>query len=141
MSAADGRSFADKARSAWGAAGAAPDWVAELAALADREGLKGAGKRIGYSTGAVSTVINGRYAGDMTRVEEKVRGALMGVVVACPALGEIGRDACLDWQKKPFAATSAIRVAVFRACRGGCPHSTLGQSARGHPAPDRQEED
>lgn len=118
----DDRSFALKAGLAWGET---PDWVAELAAVADREGLKGAAKRIGYSPSAVSTVINARYPGDLPRVEEKVRGALMGAVVDCPALGEIGRDSCLDWQTKPFAATSSIRAAVFRACRAGCPHSKL----------------
>jgi hypothetical protein len=117
----DTRSMAEKALAGW--AGGVPDWVAELAALADREGLRGAEKRIGYSASAISTVINGRYAGDVARVEEKVRGALMGVVVTCPVLGEIGRDQCLDWQKKPFAATSSVRVAVWQACRGGCPHA------------------
>lgn len=117
-------SMAEKAAAAHG--GTAPDWIAALADLADREGLRGAEKRIGYSTSALSMVINGRYRnGDLGRVEEKVRGALMGVVVECPVLGEIGRNACLDWQKKPFAATSSVRVAVYRACRAGCPHSTI----------------
>lgn len=116
------RRFADKAAEAWAPA---PDWVQELAAFADREGLRGAEKRIGYSPSALSNVLNNRYPGDLARVEEKVRGALMGETVVCPALGEIGRDRCLDWQKKPFAATSSVRVAVFRACRGGCPHSAL----------------
>lgn len=116
------RSMAEKASIAWGSP---PDWVAELAALADLEGLRGAEKRIGYSASCISTVINKRYRGDMARVEESVRGALMGHVVACPPLGEIGRDQCLTWQKKPFAATSSIRAAVYRACRSGCPHSSL----------------
>lgn len=116
------RTAAQKAEAAWGDV---PDWVRELAALADREGLRGAEKRVGYSASAISTVINNRYRGDMVRVEESVRGALMGQTVACPVLGEIGRDQCLAWQKKPFAATSSVRVAVYRACRSGCPHSAL----------------
>ena len=111
-----------RALTAWGNV---PDWIGELAALADREGLRGAEKRIGYSASAISTVINARYRGDMSRVEETVRGALMGHIVNCPVLGEIGRDQCLGWQKKPFAATSSVRAAVYRACRGGCPHSAL----------------
>ncbi|WP_048646575.1 hypothetical protein [Nitratireductor soli] len=111
-----------RALNAWGNV---PDWVGELAALADREGLRGAEKRVGYSASAISTVINGCYRGDMGRVEETVRGALMGHVVECPVLSEIGRDQCLTWQKKPFAATSSVRVAVYRACRAGCPHSAL----------------
>lgn len=116
------KTMSDKAVDAWGDV---PDWIAALAALADRDGLRGAEKRVGYSASAISTVINGRYAGDMNRVEETVRGALLGHVVNCPALGEIGRDQCLGWQKKPFAATSSVRAAVYRACRSGCPHSTL----------------
>lgn len=115
-------SMVEKAEAAWGQP---PDWVIELARLADREGLRGAGKRAGYSASAISTVINACYRGDMARVEETVRGALMGHVVDCPVLGEIGRDQCLAWQKKPFAATSSARAAVYRACRAGCAHSTL----------------
>ncbi|MHA7882778.1 transcriptional regulator [Nitratireductor rhodophyticola] len=112
--------MSEKAAAAWHPL---PDWVAELATLVDRIGLRSAEKRVGYSASAISTVINGRYRGDMQRVEETVRGALMGRVVECPVLGEIGRDQCLLWQKKPFAATSSMRAAVYRACRGGCPHS------------------
>lgn len=119
----DDRSFAEKAASAWGAD--LPDWVAALADHADRHGLRGAERSVGYSVGTLSTVISCSYRGDVERVAGKVRGALMGATVDCPALGEIGRDACLDWQKKPFAATSAARVAVYRACRAGCPFSKL----------------
>jgi hypothetical protein len=124
------KTMREKAVEAWGTV---PDWVAELAALADREGLRGAEKRVGYSASAISTVINARYRGDMARVEETVRGALMGQVVACPILGEIGRDQCLAWQKKPFAATSSMRAAVYRACRTGCPHSNLKPEETGRP--------
>jgi hypothetical protein len=116
------RSMAEKAAAAWGDV---PDWIAALADLADRQGLRGAEKRVGYSASAISTVINGRYRGDMGRVEETVRGALMGASVDCPVLGSIGRNACLAWQKKPFAATSSVRAAVYRGCRSGCPHSAL----------------
>ncbi len=123
----DDRSFAQKAAAAWDAV---PDWVEALAAEADRDGLKGAARRIGYSPSAVSTVLNGRYQGDLGRVAETVRGALLGDTVGCPALGAIGRDQCLAWQKKPFAASSSIRVEVYRACRSGCRHSGLKQEAR-----------
>lgn len=117
-----GTTMAQKAAAAWSPV---PDWVAALADLADREGLRGAERRIGYSASALSTVVNGRYAGDVARVEEAVRGALMGHVVACPVLGEIGREVCLSWQRKPWAPTSSVRAAVHRACRAGCPHSSL----------------
>jgi hypothetical protein len=122
-----GPTMAEKAAAAFD--GAAPDWIAALAELVDREGLRGAGKRIGYSPAALSNVLRARYTGDVARVEEKVRGALLGVTVECPVLGTIGRNECLDWQKKPFAATSSVRVAVYRACRGGCPHSALSKGS------------
>jgi hypothetical protein len=119
----DPRSMTERARDAWGTV---PDWVLELASLADREGQKKAGARIGYSGSVVSEVINARYGnGDLGRVEEKVRGALMGLEVDCPVLGSIGRDLCLDEQKQPFRATSRHRAELYHACRNGCPHSRL----------------
>ncbi len=114
-----GPTFAEKAVAAWSPV---PDWVEELAALADRHGIAGAGKRIGYSGSAVSTVISGKYGGDITRVEQMVRGALMAMKVDCPILGQIGRDRCLTEQKEEFRVTSAMRAQLFHACRNGCPH-------------------
>lgn len=111
----------DKARAAWG--DPLPDWIEELASLADSRGLRGAAKKIGYSPSTLSTVISNSYAGDMSRVEGKVRGALMGFEVECPVLGAVGRDVCLDHQKRPFAATNATRTRLFHACRGGCPNA------------------
>ncbi len=119
----DDRNMFEKAVEAW--AGDQPDWVEELALLADREGLKAAGKAISYSPAVVSEVLRKKYAGDIERVTEKVRGALMGVVVECPILGEITRDLCLDHQKAPYAATNSLRPKLYRACRGPCPHSRL----------------
>ncbi|HQF29957.1 MAG TPA: transcriptional regulator [Hyphomicrobiales bacterium] len=120
----DGSSMLEKARAAWDSP--TPDWIEELARLADAHGLRGAGRRIGYSPSTVSEVLRGVFKGSMPRVEEMVRGALMGAEVDCQILGTIGRDQCLDWQRKPFAPTNATRVQVFHACRGGCPHARNG---------------
>lgn len=100
-----------------------PEWIVELAALADREGLAGAEAAIGYSRSAISTVLANKYRGDVDSVEQKVRGALMAETVECPVLGPIGRDRCLDEQKEPFRATSAFRARLFQACRNGCPNA------------------
>ena len=113
--------FVAKANLAFG--GAPPDWVMTLAAEATGIGLSGAGKRVGYSPAVVSTVISNTYKGNWSRVEETVRGALMGATVDCPVLGEIGRDRCLKEQKEPFRATSSMRARIFHACRAGCPHA------------------
>lgn len=116
-----GPSFLEKAEAAYG--DGLPDWVAELAKLADREGLGGAEKRISYSRSAISTVINGKYTGHVGRVEQMVRGALMAATVDCPVLGELARNRCLEWQSKPYAATSSHRVQMFVACQN-CPNAT-----------------
>ena len=119
----DIRTFAVKASDAWGPA--LPDWVIVLAETADVRGLIGAAKAIGYSGSLVSTVLANKYRGDLLKVAEMVRGALMGVTVICPRLDEMTRDTCFEWQKKPFAATSSLRVEMFHACRSGCPHSRI----------------
>jgi len=118
----DGRSFAQKALD--GHAGLPADWVIALAQLADKAGLKAAGAAIGYSAAAVSQAIAGKYPGDIGKVAEKARGALLGETVVCPPYGlddVIDRKKCLDWQDKPKAATSAFRVRMYRACRQ-CPN-------------------
>lgn len=113
--------FLDKVRDAYGEPA---DWLVELARITDTEGLRGAASRIGYSRSAISNVLNGKYArGDLVRVEEMVRGALMAATVDCPVLGEIGRDRCLTEQDEPFRATSAFRAQLYHACRSGCPHA------------------
>jgi hypothetical protein len=115
--------FVAKARAAWG--DALPDWVQVLAEEVNRTSGVAVADKLKLSGSLVSTVIAHKYPGDMDRVEQQVRGALMGFVVACPVLGEIGRDICLAEQKKPFSATSSVRSRLFRACRSGCPHSRL----------------
>jgi hypothetical protein len=118
----DTRTFIEKANAAWGAT---PDWVVELAQIADQVGQKKAAEMIGYTAGLVSAVLNGKYTGDMRGVEERVRGALMGLKVECPVLGDIGRDRCLKEQKEPFRATSAFRAQIYHACRNECPNARL----------------
>lgn len=121
----DQRSYAEKSRDAWGDV---PDWVAELAAYADLHGAKATAKAIGYSAAVVSVVLNrGKLFAsfDAVRIEQSVRGSLMGLTVDCPVLGTIGRDRCLAEQKEPFRASSAHRAQLYHACRGGCPHSRI----------------
>lgn len=115
----DERSFIEKAQEAYQAD--PPDWVMALAERADRDGLKATGAAIGYSGAAVSLAINGKYTGDVDKVAEMTRGALLGAEVDCPILGTMDRKTCLDWQDKPRAQTSSLRARMFRACRG-CVH-------------------
>lgn len=118
----------EKAEKAW--QGTAPDWVRELAMFARSDGLNGCAKRLSYSVTTISQVINNKYLGDLSNVEERVRGALMKETVPCPVLGALPRDQCLDWQAKPLAVTNSTRTKVYRACRAGCPHSRLKGGGR-----------
>jgi hypothetical protein len=115
--------YADKARAAWG--DELPDWVLELAEEADRTTGAAVSNRIGYSPAVVSAVISKSYRGDLSRVEARVRGALMGATVECSVLGEIARDRCFDEQSTGFAATSSVRSRLYRACRSDCLHSRI----------------
>jgi hypothetical protein len=125
-------SYIEKARKAWGAD--LPDWIEALAKECDRTSGMKASNQIGYTNGVVSQVIANKYPGDMTRVKEKVRGALLGATVMCPVFGEFGRDRCLDEQKKGNTFTSESRGRCFRTCRGigvpKCPHSRIPEGQR-----------
>ncbi|WFE92284.1 transcriptional regulator [Roseibium porphyridii] len=113
----------EKASAAWG--GVAPDWIEELADMAERRGLNACATQLGYSSATISQTISNKYRGDLSKIEDKVRGALMGKTVMCPILGELGRHKCLNWQTKPRAITNATRTKMYHACRNGCPHSRL----------------
>lgn len=113
-----------KARAAWGEA--LPDWIAALAAAADRLGGKAVADRIGFSRATVSLVVNNKWSRDLTAVERAVRGALMAETVDCPVVGAIGTDLCGQHQKAPWAPHNPQRIQFYRACRGGCPHSSIG---------------
>lgn len=121
------RSFADKAQAAWG--NPLPDWIAALAEACDRSTQAEIAKRLGSSTAVISHVLAKNYAGNLQRVEENVRGALLGATVNCPVLGEIGTDRCLAEQKMGNTFSSAMRGAIYRNCRGNgvpkCMHSQI----------------
>lgn len=115
--------YVSKARSAWGDA---PEWVIALARKAEEIGQKAAGELIGYSGSTVSELIANKYRGDLPRLEQMVRGALLGATVTCAVLGEIGEDQCRQEQARPFAATNSTRAMLRRECRR-CPHAQPGK--------------
>jgi len=129
---AAGIDYVAKARATWGEE--LPDWVLVLAQEMTRTSGAVTAKRINYSPAVLSNIISGTYRGNVARVEEVVRGALMGATVVCPVLGDIGRDRCLDEQKQPFRATSSLRARLFHACRK-CPHASA-DNARALPNGD-----
>lgn len=115
---------ADVVTKEWGGGNPArvPDWVMILAETVDAQGVRKTAERVGYSHSVISRVLNGKYDGDMERVAEIVKGAMLGATVMCPVSGEIARDVCLDNQRRGPPFTSSLRARLYRACRDGCPH-------------------
>lgn len=108
--------------------GAQPVWIAALARACERRSQATVAREIGYSPAVINQVLRGRYSGNIERVEKAVRGALLHETVDCPVLGELAGHRCLAHQTRPFATTNPLRVQLHRACRGGCPHSRLGET-------------
>ncbi len=100
----------------------APDWIEALRDECERTSQRRAAERLAISPSTINQVLNGTYKAKTGRIEERVRGELMNKTLECPVLGEITTRSCQDWQAKPFAATNPTRVAVYKACRAGCPH-------------------
>ena len=117
-----GRKALDVVRDRWGEA--APAWVLALARACDEPDAtqQAVAAKLGRSTAAISRILNNSY-GDTAAMERLVRAVLMAGVVACPVLGEIEPARCQEEQGRPFAATNAVRVKLYRACRGGCPNA------------------
>ncbi|HUY26174.1 MAG TPA: hypothetical protein VMV27_02035 [Candidatus Binataceae bacterium] len=111
-------------------AGIGGEWMKVLKREADRSGRARTADKIGYSESVVSAVLVGSYNGDLTAVQKAVEGAFMGRTVDCPELGELAANRCIEHQRRPFAATSEIRVRLFKACRSGCPNSRLTREER-----------
>ncbi|WP_411037054.1 transcriptional regulator [Shinella sp. BYT-45] len=115
--------YVAKVRAAWG--DSAPDWVLVLAEACAKSSQSAVARKVDYSAPTISAVLGNTYLGNLQRVEAAVRWALIGETVSCPMLGPLSKKECLEWQAKPYAATSSHRVAMFRACRDGCPHSRI----------------
>lgn len=111
-----------RANECWGTP---PDWVLVLAEACNMESQTAVGRRISYGGSSISQVLSNTWRGDMDRFEQVVRGALMAETVICPRLGETSRNVCQQWQRRPFSTASSNAVAMYQACRSGCPHSRL----------------
>lgn len=123
MSARPRTDFVGRARERWPEP--IPDWVVALAEACTAKTQAEVGRQLGYSGSAISATLGNTYGGDVAEIAERVRGAFLGREVDCPRKGRMRRDVCMAWQAKPFAQTSSDRVAMFHACRSGCPHSRL----------------
>ncbi len=101
------------------------DWLEVLDQACQKSSQNRVAKRLGVSAAMISQTLKGKYPGDTRKLRIRVEGELMGAAVQCPVLGEISARQCLDCQAQPFAATNAQRVRLYRACRSGCPNSSI----------------
>lgn len=110
----------ETAREHWGAE--MPDWVALLAAQCAETSQNKVAKRMNRSAALVSAVLRNCYQGDMSAVEEVVRGVFELATVACPAQGELQTNICRDWQllARKFSNENSERSRMYRACNR-CP--------------------
>lgn len=110
------------ARDAWGHD--LPDWIAALVLACDAPGSSQnkVAARLGISAAVVSQTLRNDYAGNMGRIEARVRSVYLDDNVNCPALGSISAEACMSWRDRSKVLSSAApnRVRMFRACRA-CP--------------------
>lgn len=90
-------------------------------AIAAKGSQAAVAKALGVSAGTVSNALNGRYIGDVDALASRIRGALMGVTVSCPVMGQLDLKHCLDYQRRPLVFTNPLRVRLHRACKT-CPN-------------------
>lgn len=110
------------AREGWGAD--MPEWIEALVRACDETSQNRVAVRVGYTGAVVSEVIRNRYKGRTDRFEERFRAIFLDGAVACPALGEIGAEACLRWRDRgaELNSSSPAVVRMFRAC-AMCPRN------------------
>lgn len=79
----------------------------------------------------ISQVLNDKYPSrkGRARLQALVEGVFMNATVFCPVVGEIPTDQCQENQARPFSTTNRTRLALYKACRGGCPNSNSMQEA------------
>jgi len=102
----------------------APDWVAVLAAECQRSSQTAVAKRLEVSLTMVNQTLRQKYPGDLSRIEDLVRGHYMAAVVDCPAKGQIAANVCRMWRDRSqhFVPINHDRVLMLRAC-AACPRN------------------
>lgn len=102
------------------------DALAALKSLKTQMSQAAIAKRLNVSDATISNALAGNYIGNVDKLAERIRGELLNVTVACPILGTISTRICQDERSKPFAATSPLRVQLWRACKT-CQHNPLSK--------------
>tara|TARA_B100002049_G_C16070354_1_gene372504 strand:- start:1423 stop:1752 length:330 start_codon:yes stop_codon:yes gene_type:complete len=101
------------------------NWLCTLKAEVAKQGMRAVAEKLGVSKATVSQVVNDKYKASTQTIQQRVEGVFMASMVDCPILDEIPLNVCLEHQARKFAATNHVRVALYKACRNGCPHSKI----------------
>lgn len=80
-----------------------------------------AAQQLKVSAPVISQLLKDSYMGDVDTLASRIRGLWMAETVQCPVMGELGRNHCLDFQKRPLAFTNPQRAALHQACKT-CPN-------------------
>jgi len=112
--------------SAAGAAGPAePLWLAQLRAACEVSTQAEVAARLAHagdgkypSPAVINQALQGKYVGNLGRLEALVEGVLLTVTVECPVLGDLPRQRCLEHQSRrnQFAITNPTRILLYRVC-------------------------
>jgi len=114
----------ERAVEAWGEP--LEDWLQVLVEECAKTSQNAVSRKLQVSSTVVSRVIGNSYGGDTGKLAERVRGTFMAQTVECPVLGEIRCNRCIGEQGKKLTFENPLRQRIYHACRGGCPHSRLG---------------
>ncbi|MBN57826.1 helix-turn-helix domain-containing protein [Thalassolituus sp. UBA3500] len=94
-----------------------PLWLDVLAEQCQQSSQRAVAQELNVSATMISQALNGRYPGDIAKLERAVRGAYMGATVNCPVLGELETHRCIANQKQKASSVNPTRVQLFRACQ------------------------
>lgn len=94
-----------------------PDAMKLLTEKVNEIGQACSARQLGISAAAISQVLSGKYQAAPDAILNRVIEIFGGLSVKCPVLGDIPLSQCSTERKKPFAATSHQRVALWKACQ------------------------
>jgi len=118
----------ETARAAWG-----EDMPEEVRALAEACVTLGSQRKVAavirQSDTVISCVLNRKYKGSYDNVFAAIRAMFLRQAVHCPGIdAEITGAQCTQYQRME-SPSGSDEVRIYRACRQGCPHSTIGTYA------------
>ncbi|RRD90112.1 XRE family transcriptional regulator [Conchiformibius steedae] len=95
------------------------EWFAILKARVDESSRSAVARDLGYSTTAISLIMNGKYAGSTDKVSERVLEVYTRI--ACPYTGaEMPLMACMETANGKAPTHNPMKMAHWRACQN-CP--------------------